>query len=286
MKFKESLKFIEIEIFSYCNRKCWFCPNSFVDRISHNHLMPEEKYLEILRQLKDIDYSGEIAYSRYNEPTAFRDLFIERIQQAREYLPDAKLRTNTNGDYMTKDYIEELESVGFNELFIQQYLGNNERYNHDKARKRMLRKIKKLDIPSELIVDIDDHKIEYDLSYKDMTVHIRARNFEHDGSSRGDSVDLATDYTRTKRCMKPFDSMYVDYNGSVMICCNLRSDVKGHEIGLMGNAFDDKLDDIFLGDKYKPWRDHHLEDGPKEGVCKSCKIGVGETIEEYKEVYS
>ena len=47
MKFKESLKFIEIEIFSYCNRKCWFCPNSFVDRISHNHLMPEEKYLEI-----------------------------------------------------------------------------------------------------------------------------------------------------------------------------------------------------------------------------------------------
>ena len=286
MKFKESLKFIEIEIFSYCNRKCWFCPNSFVDRISHNHLMPEEKYLEILRQLKDIDYSGEIAYSRYNEPTAFRDLFIERIQQAREYLPDAKLRTNTNGDYMTKDYIEELESVGFNELFIQQYLGNNERYNHDKARKRMLRKIKKLDIPSELIVDIDDHKIEYDLSYKDMTVHIRARNFEHDGSSRGDSVDLATDYTRTKRCMKPFDSIYVDYNGSVMICCNLRSDVKGHEIGLMGNAFDDKLNDIFLDDKYKPWRDHHLEDGPKEGVCKSCKIGVGETIEEYKEVYT
>ena len=61
MKFKESLKFIEIEIFSYCNRKCWFCPNSFVDRISHNHLMPEEKYLEILQQLKDINYSGEVA---------------------------------------------------------------------------------------------------------------------------------------------------------------------------------------------------------------------------------
>ena len=51
-------------------------------------------------------------------------------------------------------------------------------------------------------------------------------------------------------------------------------------------GYDIKLDDIFLGDKYKPWRDHHLEDGPKEGVCKSCKIGVGETIEEYKEVYS
>ena len=78
-----------------------------------------------------------------------------------------------------------------------------------------------------------------------MTVHIIARNFAYDGSSRGNVVPIAMDYTRTQRCLKPFDSMYVDYNGSVMICCNLRSDVKGHEIGYMGNAFDDKLDNIF-----------------------------------------
>ena len=281
----EELKFIEIEIFSYCNRKCWFCRNSFVDRLSHNHLMPEEKYLNILQQLKDINFSGEVAYSRYNEPTAFRDIFIKRIKQAREYLPNAKLRTNTNGDYMTKDYIEELESIGFNELFIQQYLSNNEVYNHKKVTKKMLKKIKKLDIPAELIVDVDDHKIEYDLSYKNMTVHIRARNFAFDGSSRGDVVPIAMDYTRTERCLKPFDSMYVDYNGSVMICCNLRSDVEGHDIGYMGNAFDEKLDNIFSGDKYKPWRDHHLTDGPKEGVCKTCKIGICETVEEYEKEY-
>ena len=30
--------------------------------------------------------------------------------------------------------------------------------------------------------------------------------------------------------------MYIDYNGSVMICCNLRSDIKQHDIGYMGNA--------------------------------------------------
>ena len=74
--FKENLKLIEIETFSYCNRKCWFCPNSFVDRLSDNKIMPEEVYLDLLNQLKEIDFSGDLTYSRYNEPTAKRDLFI------------------------------------------------------------------------------------------------------------------------------------------------------------------------------------------------------------------
>ena len=48
--------FIEIEVFSYCNRKCWFCPNSFIDRRTENLIMPEEKYLNILQQLKDMNF--------------------------------------------------------------------------------------------------------------------------------------------------------------------------------------------------------------------------------------
>ena len=44
--------FIEIEIFSYCNRKCWFCPNSFVDRRSENLIMPEEKIFKYTSAIK------------------------------------------------------------------------------------------------------------------------------------------------------------------------------------------------------------------------------------------
>ena len=64
--FKKNLKMIEIETFSYCNRKCWFCPNSFIDRISDNKIMPEDVYLDLIDQLAEVDYSGEITYSRYN----------------------------------------------------------------------------------------------------------------------------------------------------------------------------------------------------------------------------
>ena len=95
-----------------------------------------------------------------------------------------------------------------------------------------------------------------------------------DGSSRGETVPLAVDYVRTERCLKPFTSMYIDYNGSVMICCNLRSDIKQHDIGYMGNAFETPIKQIWNGDRYLSWRKHHQFNGPKEGACRSCKIGL------------
>jgi len=272
--FKECLKLIEIETFSYCNRKCWFCPNSFVDRLSENKVMPETVYLDLISQLKEINFSGELTYSRYNEPLSQRDLFITRIKQARKMLPNAILRTNSNGDYVTRDYIEELCDVGFNQLWIQQYLGNNERYNHEKMKKRIEKKIKKLDLPSTVLTDIPGCKLEYDLSHRGMTIHIRSRNFDLDGSSRGDTVQIASNYTRTQKCTQVTNNMYIDFNGSVMVCCALRSDVPGQESGIMGHISEGKLWDIYMNEKYKPWRDHHAEDGPKKGFCKTCRDSI------------
>jgi len=269
--FKKNLKLIEIETFSYCNRKCWFCPNSFIDRLSDNKIMLEETYLDLLQQLQEIDFSGELTYSRYNEPLSKRELFIKRVRQARPKLPKAILRTNTNGDYVTRDYIEELSDSGLDQLWIQQYLGNDEKYNHEKMRAQAQKKIAKLNIPARIITDIPGCKLEYDLSYRDMTIHIRSRNFELDGSSRGDVIDIANDYTRTQRCMQPYNNMYIDYNGSVMICCALRSDVPGQESGIVGHINDGKLWDIYASEKYTPWREHHKTNGAKEGFCKSCR---------------
>tara|TARA_A100001515_G_scaffold144595_1_gene149173 strand:- start:2681 stop:3535 length:855 start_codon:yes stop_codon:yes gene_type:complete len=278
--FKQNLKMIEIEIYSYCNRVCWFCPNSFIDRRSENKFMSESDYLDLLNQLAEIDYSGEVAYSRYNEPLANRQVFVERVKQARQILPNAILKTNTNGDYVTRDYIEELAEVGFNQLWIQQYLANEERYDHKKMYDRIHKKIKKLGLPATELTNIQGCKLEYDLSYKEMTIHIRARNFELDGSSRGDTVPIADDYQRTQRCMQVSDNMYIDYNGSVMVCCALRSDVPGQESGIMGHISDGKLWDIHVNDSYSSWREHHKEDGPKEGFCRTCRDSVKPTYEQ------
>lgn len=273
--FKNQLKLIEIEVFSFCNRKCWYCPNSYIDRHSTNNIMPEEKYLNILNQLKEIDYQEEITYSRYNEPLSHRDIIVKRINQARSILPSCKLRTNTNGDYVTLEYIHELRDNGLNELFIQQYLGNDELYDHSKMKDRMIKKIAGLGVEYSVISDIQDHRIEYELHIPGIVVHLRARNFSIEGTGRTKKVcDFNSEYIRTKPCVQPFNNMYIDYNGSIMVCCNSRSDVPENSDALMGNVDDDKLWNIYSGDKYTYWREHLKDESPKSGMCEKCKIDV------------
>jgi len=273
--FKDQLKLIEIETFSYCNRKCWFCANSTIDRHSENNLMPEEMYLSIINQLSEIDYSEEITYSRYNEPLAYKEIILKRISQARERLPKAKLRTNTNGDYVTIDYIYSLRDAGLNELFIQQYLANNELYNHEKVKKRMVDKIKALGVNYSIVSDVENQRIEYSLDIEGITVNLRARNFAIEGTSRTEKVAGFNDkYVRTKPCMQVFNNMYIDYNGYVMVCCNVRSDVPLHKNGVMAHVNDAPIWDIYKNEKYKPWRDSLIDESPKSGICAGCKIDL------------
>ncbi len=273
--FKNQLKLIEIEVFSYCNRKCWFCANSDIDRHSNNKIMPEEMYLSIIDQLEKINYSEEITYSRYNEPLAYKEIILKRISQARERLPKAKLRTNTNGDYVNLEYIYELRDSGLNELFIQQYLANNELYDHEKIKKRMLQKIKSFGVGYSIISDVENQRIEYSLDIEGITVNLRARNFAIEGTSRTEKVAGFNDnYIRTKPCMQVFNNMYIDYNGYVMACCNVRSDVPMHKNGVMAHINDAPIWDIYRNEKYKPWRDKLIDESPKSGICAGCKIDI------------
>lgn len=273
--FKNQLKLIEIETFSYCNRECWFCPNSEIDRRSHNTVLPEEVYLSILDQLAEIDYAGEVTYSRYNEPLAYKEIILKRIAQARERLPKAKLRTNTNGDYVTLEYIYQLRDAGLDELFIQQYLANDELYSHEKMKKRMLKRIKDLGVTYSVITDVENHRIEYNLNIPGITVHLRARNFSIEGTSRTEKVaEFNKKYVRTQPCMQVFNNMYIDHTGYVMVCCNVRSDIPLHKNGVMAHVTDAPLWEIYRNEKYKPWRKDHEKEGPKHGICAGCKNDI------------
>ena len=273
--FKEKLRLIEIELFSYCNRRCWFCANSLVDRRSSNTFMPEELYLSILKQLSEINYDGEVTYSRYNEPLSQKEVFLNRLTQARSYLPSALLRTNSNGDYLKRDYVFELRDAGLNQLFVQQYLEDNEEYNHDKIKERMLKKLKGLGIPFSVMTDIRNRRIEFNLEVPNMTVHLRARNYQFEGTSRTGKdrmAEINKEWTRTKACAAPFHNMYIDYNGAIAVCANHRFDIPHLKKGMTGHVSDGLLWDIYMNERYLPWREMHKVDSPKVGICKTCKL--------------
>ena len=270
--FKQSIEMVEIEVFSYCNRVCWFCPNAKHDRRSKNHYMDREVYLSILRQLRSCNYDRKISYSRYNEPLADR-IILERISEAREYLPDANLHLNTNGDYLTKEYLEDLYGAGLRSINIQAYLNNNEKYQHEKVRTRIIRKAESLNIPYKIVRDQQDTWLEISMSYKDMTIRMYGRNFDRNGTDRGGTVEVENQHIRHSPCRSPFYHMYIDYNGAVMPCCNVRSDIPEHAGCAMGKIKQDTS--IFLtytNARAAGWRRSLVGFEEKAGVCKNCNF--------------
>ena len=126
--FKKNIYSVEIGIHNYCNRTCTFCPLSRKDvnrRDKKNTVyMTDEMYLNIMKQLSEIDFDGRIDFTRYHEPLADKEAILDRIRIAKRYIPNAKLNVNTNSDYLNKEYIQELLDAGVDNLAMQAYLRN------------------------------------------------------------------------------------------------------------------------------------------------------------------
>jgi radical SAM protein with 4Fe4S-binding SPASM domain len=270
---KKFLRFIEIETFSFCNRQCYFCPNSKVDRRSKNEFMPEETYISILKSLQEIDYDGYVSYSRYNEPLADR-IILTRIKQARQYLPNAFLYSHTNGDYLNRQYLFDLIDSGLDMLRVQCYLSENESFNEHIIFEKMKKIIEKLQMDYEIISSNDNY---YAIKLKipsndDFELIIESMNFSVVGANRAGSVNIGKDNTdRVQACWSPFRNMYIDYDGSVFPCCNLRHDLPQHRHLIMGNVNEYNIIDIFTGAEFANIRKKLVHRGEINiSPCKSC----------------
>jgi len=263
----------EIEIFSYCNRQCWFCPNSIIDRHSENIYMLEDIYLSILNQLASINKKIKISYSRYNEPLSNKIIFLKRLTQAKEILPEARLHTNTNGDYLNREYLDELCSAGLNSLNIQSYLTIDECFDIEKIKNKISQISNNLGFNYiEEINQPDYYSVV--LPHKSMNIRLYARDFRINGCTRGNSINTIERHNRNKPCLVPLKDIYIDYNGSVMPCCNFRSDVKEHKKFIMGNVNENTIAEIFCNDKYIWLRKHLCKNNIDIVPCNECKFGV------------
>jgi hypothetical protein len=211
---KRSVNLVEIEVFSYCNRVCWFCPNSRIDRRSANNYMDEGLYRRILEDLRSIAYDGIITYSRYNEPLADR-VILDRLRQARERLPGATLYTHTNGDYLTPALLDELRDAGLNVLRVQVYLGNDDHFDDAAMLTRMARRLNDLGLPFEFVQVVPNTRYLARVHYAGMEVTFDARNFDRIGTDRGQTVTIARAYHRTAPCFVVFQHLYIDWNGAI-----------------------------------------------------------------------
>ena len=269
--FKQSVEKVEIEVFSYCNRKCWFCPNSFIDRQSENIYMDELLYRAILQDLKSIEYDKTISYSRYNEPLADR-VILTRLKQAQKCLPNALLHLNTNGDYLGADLLKQLYDCGLRSINIQVYLDSDEEYSDNLVRLKIMARINRLGLDAIEQTGRSGLKMNCKLEYKDMSINIYARNFESTGCDRGGLLEICNADIRTSPCLSPFKEFIIDYNGSVMPCCNLRSDSPAHEGFIISNIQKDNIFNIYTSKEAVSWRKKLIGRKPKQKPCDRCRF--------------
>lgn len=185
----------EIELNSYCNRSCSYCPNSTYQRTQQGDIKPEVLN-RILNQLQALNFKGRLSFHFFGEPL-LSPMLNKAIIQAKELMPDVHIVLFTNGTLLTQVRFEELLKLGVEKFIItrqEQDLNKNLPIDHWPADffKAHLNKHFQLKTHHELIL-----------------------------SNRGNLLKVAThsSSSTTKRpCLIPSYSLYFTLQGDVLPC--------------------------------------------------------------------
>jgi hypothetical protein len=270
--FKNSVELIEVETTAYCNRVCGFCPNSFLDRRTER-LMPEESWQTILAGLREVEYDGTFVWSRYSEPTSEKGL-VERVKQVKDAAPKCRVSINTNGDYLNSEYIYALAEAGVSRLWIDTYVDDEADYNFEIAHAAHAKLLKRIKLSGKLTGDEGEYV--YDIPHPTMEITNHIRNVKtmiaFDLSDRGGLIQIARKTVRQSPCYAVYKHLVIDWDGSVVACCQLRSDSPQHKKTVFGQIGSQGLDLVTAYLSLATWRKTLTTYGEKLGPCASCNV--------------
>lgn len=266
------VRLVEIEIHSYCNRKCAWCPNAKIDRSKFIEL-PEGLYLKTLEELKGLNFSGTLSFSRYNEPMSKATLLKERLNQAKEILPASRRVCNTNGDYLEWN---KLNGLPIDELTIMDYDCIGLQNCLDRLRD-MHARIVSINYPY-VQAQHGDIAIIYFVDWPtNALLTDRGGFFRFDIYNKGNKMKLLNGQIRNIPCLEPKYFIGIDYNGDVTPCCQIRGDNPEHRKYILGNLNESPLEEIFSSRKAKKFirmlKSNHYERYPP--TCKMCSKNPG-----------
>lgn len=234
----EQLRIVEIELFSFCNRKCYWCPNKDIDRTFFEYL-DRTLFVNLLAELRAHDFSGVFSFSRYNEPFSDIETLFEAIRVIKTFFPYNKIVSNTNGDYITRDV---LDKAPVDELTIMDYdcRGWNWVYNR---------------LIEWNCVNIQKHKLFYTAQKNNMKIlYYPNWPITSNITDRGGLLkEYATWEPRWHPCYEPQYYCGINYDGTVSPCCNVRNDAANKEL-ILGDLREQSLEEILCSKKAQDLR--------------------------------
>ncbi len=268
-----SIRCVEIEIHSYCNRKCQWCPNSKLRR-DQIKIMPEDLYLKIMNELKEKGFNGVISYSRYNEPMADIKLLKKRVEQAKNILPGVKLVSNTNGDYLDclsldRLLLDDLTVMDYDCMGLEQCL---------EKLKRVGARVALVDYPFIYALYKNINILYYVDWPKNVEIVDRGGFLKKPVKLDGKKMNwLKNKERRSNPCFEPYNFIGIDYTGRVTPCCQIRSDFSKHNKYILGDLNHQSLSGIMLDKKAVNFRDlmSSYNASRYPDPCKYCQKSAG-----------
>ena len=269
--FKASVRLVEFEPHSYCNRKCTFCPNVVLDRLSERRPMNMVTYRRAIDELATIGYDGVVRFARYCEPLACANI-CEYVAVARRALPAAEIDIVSNGDFATAELLDRLADAGLTVLRISVY-PKGYVWDVEQACVQMKKICANMGLKAELVLS-EPRALHWRIPHPRLVIHARAADLANDGYDRGQSLANLIDrtYVRTTPCPFVFGTVTVDFDGAVMPCCNLRGDAPEHK-GFIADRLDGtrSLFDVYASGTLTGWRRSLVRVDRKAAPCSTCK---------------
>jgi len=273
---------INIETTSWCNMNCSFCPSIYLNREKRN--MTNELFIKIIKELKDMQYNGEIRLHQSNEPLTDKYI-ISKVRFVKSMIPKATVGMHSNTLLMTYETLEKLYKSGLNFLAAEAYISENQ-FNKLYIMFKTLE-----DKYKDVILHIQDKDGKYSFSkikqtkYKPkgffITLSRRYKKTSEDSffdynkskiTSRIGIIDSHIKCKKTNICTRPFRSMQVNFNGKVVVCCE---EWLYNDESIVGDLNKNSIVEIWNGKPFMEFR-NNLQNGIRTKYpCSECNFHGG-----------
>lgn len=271
-KFIDHVCIIGIETSKYCNRKCSYCPDA-IPKYNRNKqtLMSEKIWKRILDDLVELDFKSTISLNLYNEALADPTIF-DKIMDVKKHLPNAFIKFNSNGDYLTVDVLDKLKQSGLDALFISLHPPMNKPYEDNDRIKAHEKFFKKIGYNKTYHTLIPGTSMRTDLNYDGMRLLIMSDNWYETGTDRSGLVhdNVKVYKNRNTPCWRPFREFIISCDGYVLPCCQIFPDEPENEKYFLGNVLKTKIWDIYSRESADQWRQDLFTYSPKKSPCDHC----------------
>ena len=241
-----SILSVEINTTELCNRKCVFCPRYDSSVYPNQNLNMDIITAETIAvNLKKHNYSGKISFSGFGE-NFLNKLFPLIINIFRQNLPYSLIECNTNGDFLTRSYADNIFNRGLDYLYINLYDGVDQ--------------ISKFDIDEKW-----KEKIKFRAHYSEKDYGLFLQN--RAGSITWIDFDEDLEEVKNTECYYPFYKLFVDWNGDVLFCSN--DWMKEH---IVGNLVRQTLKDVWMNEELKTIRLRLANKDRSISPCNKCSI--------------